>query len=751
MNTMLKKMTRRELLATTGFLTLTFAMPSNLFGQQAPEALGIAGGPGLPHDMKNNPMLSSWLRINSDGTVTLLIGKVEFGQGNRTAIGQVCAEELDVDFSRLQIIAGDTKLCPDEGVTSGSTSMPDGATAVQHASAEVRGILLGLAAEKLGQPVETMKVKDGTVTAANGKTTTYWELVVGKALDVNATEKPILKDPATYTIEGTSVPRVDIPAKMTGGESFVQDMHPDGVVYGMVARPPNYRSKLTSIDTGPIEKMPGVIKVVRNGSFLGVIAKTKDEAMAASAALGTAGKWDVPNDMIGNAGIYDWLLKAPSSPNIIHDQKRADGAAPVKTIEATFQRPYVMHGSIGTSAAIAQLGADGVMTIHTHSQSVWQTAEAIAKMLKVDTDKVRCIHTQGSGCYGHNMADDAAADAALLAAAVPGTTVKLQYTRAQEHQWEPYGPAMVIKIKAGVDGDGNVLDWETDVWSTSHATRPGGNPGNLLSARYLDPPFEQPTPKEISGPNYGAGRNAIPLYEFPGQTVTTHFVSEMPIRVSSTRSLGAYANVFALESFIDELAHDAKVDPLEYRLRFLKDDRARAVLTKAADLFGWSNYKRKPNQGRGIAFARYKNYAALTAVAIEVRVTPRSGRVQVLRASVADDSGQAVNPNGIANQMEGAVIQSLSWTLKEEVRFSDSAILSADWASYPIITFQEVPSIDVAVINQPGMPFLGTGEAGQGPTAAAVTNAIFDAAGVRLRTLPLTPDRVKAAMDAKKG
>jgi CO/xanthine dehydrogenase Mo-binding subunit len=745
------KTTRRQLLETAGFLTLAFVMPPNVFAQEAPEGIGKAGGPGLPHDMIKNPMLSSWLRINSDGTVTLLIGKVELGQGNRTAIGQVCAEELGVDFKRLQIIAGDTKLCPDEGVTSGSTSMPDGATAVKHASAEVREILFGLASTKLDQPSETMKVKDGTITAANGKTVTYWDLIIGKALNVKATDKPRLKDPSTYTVEGTSLPRVDIPAKINGGQIFIQDMHPEGVVYGAVSRPPNYRSKLISIDTGPIEKMPGVIKVVHSGSFLGVIAKTKDAATVASNALTATGKWHVPNDMIGNAGIYEWLLKAPSKPQVIHEQKRSDGATPAKTVEATYQRPYVMHGSIGTSAAIAQLGADDVMTIHTHSQSVWQTAEAIAKMLKVPSEKVRCIHTQGSGCYGHNMADDAAADAALLAAAVPGMIVKLQYTRAQEHQWEPYSSAMVIKIKVGVDSKGNVLDWETDVWSTSHATRPGGVAGNLLSARYLDPPFEQPTPKDIPGPNYGSARNAIPLYEFPGQTITTHFVSEMPIRVSSTRSLGAYANVFALETFIDELARDANVDPLEYRLRFLKDDRARAVLMKAADLFGWNKYQRKPNQGRGIAFARYKNYAALTAVAMEVRVTPRNGRVQVLRVSVADDSGQVVNPDGIANQMEGAVIQSLSWTLKEEVRFSDSAILSADWASYPIITFQEVPSINVAVINQPGMPFLGTGEAGQGPTAAAVTNAIYDAAGVRLRTLPLTPSRVKAALDAKKG
>jgi CO/xanthine dehydrogenase Mo-binding subunit len=734
-------MNRRQLLKTTGFLALSFAMPVNVFGQ--------AAAPAIPGDLKDNPMLSSWLRVNADGTVTLMIGKVELGQGAVTAITQVCAEELDVAFDRLKVISGDTKLCPDEGTTAGSTSMPDGATAVQFAAAEVRGILVGLAAAKLGQPAETMKVKDGTITAANGKTATYWDLVVGKALDVNATGNVKLKDPADYTIVGTSVPRLDIPAKMTGDEIFVQDMHPEGVVYGMVARPPNYRAKLTSIDLGPIEKMPGVIKVVRNGNFLGVVAQRKDQAMAASDALGKAGKWDVPADLIGNDGIYDWLMNAKSEPKVVHDTKRTGGGDPVKTIEATYQRPYVMHGSIGTSAAIAQLGSDGVMTIHTHSQSVNPTAQAIAKMLKMDAANVRCIHTQGSGCYGHNMADDAAADAALLAVAVPGKPVKLQYTRAQEHQWEPYGSVMVIKTKAGVDAKGNVLDWSFDLWSTPHGTRPGGNPGNLLSGKMLDPPFEQPVPRDGGPPNFAAARNAIAMYEFPGQTVTTHFVTEMPLRVSSTRSLGAYANVFALESFIDELARAANADPLEYRLRFLKDERARAVLMKAADMFGWDKYQRQPNQGRGIAFAQYKNFAGYAAMAMEVRVTPRNGRIQVLRATAAADSGQAISPDGIANQIEGAIIQGLSWTLKEEVKYSTTQILSADWASYPILTFQDVPTIDVAVINQPGKAFLGTGEAGQGPAAAAVANAIFDAAGVRLRTLPFTPDRVMAALEGK--
>jgi CO/xanthine dehydrogenase Mo-binding subunit len=306
---------------------------------------------------------------------------------------------------------------------------------------------------------------------------------------------------------------------------------------------------------------------------------------------------------------------------------------------------------------------------------------------------------------------------------------------------------MVMKTRAGVDADGDVLDWNMEIWSTPHSTRPGGSAGRLLSGRYVDPPFELPTPTDGGPPNYAAARNGIPLYEFPGTRVATHFVTEMPLRVSATRGLGAFANVFAIESFIDELAHEAGADPLEYRLRFLKDQRARDVLVKCAETFGWDSFEKGRNRGRGIAFAQYKNLAAYTAVAVEVLVTPRNGRVRVLRAAAANDSGHMINPDGIANQIEGGVIQSISWTLKEEVKFDDTSVLSRDWASYPIITFTEVPPVEVALIDRPGAPYLGTGEAAQGPAGAAVANAVFDATGARITRVPLTPDRVKEAID----
>ena len=423
--------------------------------------------------------------------------------------------------------------------------------------------------------------------------------------------------------------RLDLPAKMTGDAIFVQDMRVDGMLFGQVVRPPTYKAKLASLDTSAAEKMPGVVKVVRNGSFIGVVAQRQEQALAAAAALSGAATWDVEKDLPTQDGMQDWLLKA--KPNRVIETKkqpRAGGDPAVKTVEATYYRPYHMHGSIGTSTAVGVLGADGVTTVYTHSQSVFETAQAIAKMLGVAEDKVRCRHTQGSGCYGHNLADDAAADAALLANAVPGRHVKLQYTREQEHRWEPYGSAMVIKTKAGLDKDGNILDWALELWSTPHGTRPGGDAGNLLSARYLEKPFAMPVPQNGGPPNYAADRNAIALYDFPGHSVLTNFITEMPLRASSTRGLGAYANVFAIESFMDELARGAGVDPIEYRLRFLKDPRAKDVIVKAAEVFGWDKWQKKDGRGRGIGFAKYKNIAGYCAVALEVEVNKRNGRVR---------------------------------------------------------------------------------------------------------------------------
>ena len=740
---------RRQFLKSAGALTLSFGIPLMDVHSQSAVA---QDKPRLAGDLQIHRKLNAWIRIDSaTQMVELRIGKVELGQGILTAVAQVCADELDVDFAKIKLISGDTALVPDEGVTAGSFSMPYCATAVQAASAEVRAILLGLAENKLNQPAAQLKVQNGVIRSGNGAQISYWELVIGESLNREATGlvKPKLISEHRYI--GRSVPRPDIQAKVLGEAIFVQELRPKGMLFGQVVRPPNHSARLQSVNFSRVEKMPGVVKVVRNGSFLGVIAKREAQAQAAAQALQSNCEWQVPQNLPGTQEMQAWLLQ--TKPDVIiptKKQTRANSASantPVaRVVEAQYYRPYHMHGSIGTSAAMATLGADGVLTVQTHSQSVFQTGEAIAKMLGLPLDKVRMQHTQGSGCYGHNMADDAAADAALLAMQVPGQPVRLQYSREQEHAWEPYGSAMVMKTKASLDAQGNVLDWDYTLWSTPHGTRPSGQPGNLLSAAYLEKPFAMPKPVNGGGPNYAADRNAIALYDFPGHNVTTHFITEMPLRVSSTRGLGAYANIFAIESFIDELAHATGADPVDYRLRFLKDERARDVIVKAAEKFAWSQWRKTPGRGRGIGFAKYKNIAGYCAVALEVEVNRQNGRIRVLRAVASADCGHMVNPDGVSNQIEGGLIQSLSWTLKEEVQMDKTRVLSRDWNSYPILTFSEVPPVDIVLIDRPGQPFLGTGEASQGPTGAALANAVFDATGVRLRTLPLTPDRVLQAL-----
>ncbi|WP_141620747.1 molybdopterin cofactor-binding domain-containing protein [Myxococcus sp. AB036A] len=734
------RLSRREVLQ--GSLVLAFAL-------MGPRALSAApGGAGLPGSLRRNPHLDAWLRIGADGVVTLKTGKVELGQGILTALGQLCADELDVSMSRLTFISGDTEQSPYEGTTAGSNSVTQGGTAVRYASAEVRAILLAMASKQLGVPVEHLRVRDGTIRAGGGKgaSITYWSLVGGKSLNREATGTVKPKPPIARHHAGRSVPRVDLPGKISGEASFVHDYRPANLVHGRIIRAPSQGASLTEVDTAPVEQMPGVRKVVRDGDFLGVIATKEWQAIQAAAALASSARWreqaTLPQDP------YTWLLEQPSQDTVIEDTVRPTDVAPTHTLEVRYLRPYQMHGAIGPSCAVAEWDGER-LTVHTHSQSVFDTSAAIARMLRVPVDRVHGKHLPGSGCYGHNGADDAAADAALLARALPGHAVRVQWSREDEHACEPYGSAMVMKVRAGADAEGNVLDWDYALWSTPHGTRPGGHPGNLLAGRSLAEPFSMPVPRNGGPPNYAADRNAIPLYDFPGRKVTTHLVTRMPLRVSSLRGLGAYGNVFAIESFMDELAHAAKVDPVAFRLRQLHDARAKAVIQKAAERFGWTTAPRPQGHGRGIGFARYKNLASYCAVCIEVRVDPRTHAIQVLRAVLAADAGEVVNPDGLANQLEGGLIQSLSWSLREAVRHDAQRVTSRDWRTYPILTFSEVPPIEVALIERPGEPLLGVGEASQGPTSAALANAVFDATGARLRELPLTPERLAAALQTR--
>jgi nicotinate dehydrogenase subunit B len=737
---------RRTLLKGGGALVVSFSL-ANAFAQDQ-IAQTAPPAPKLPGSLEKTPYLDSWIRIDADGGITLFTGKAELGQGFKTAFQQIAAEQLDVPFASLKVVTADTKLTANEGYTSGSNSMKDSGTAILNAAAQARELLVMEAAKQLDVPAENLRTESGAVVAPDGRRLGYGELVAAGMLHIEAKPSSKLKDPATFTVMGQSLPRLDIPAKVTGGEAYVQDLRLPGMVHARVVRPPGYGARLIDCDATAIEKMPGVIKVVRDGNFLAVVAKREFQAVKAMQALSAAAKWKEDARLPKQDDLASVLTKALPSKDFPIFERGMPGASGPRMLEASYTRPYQAHGSIGPSCAVAQFN-DGAMTVWSHTQGVFPDRAAIAELLHMPPASVRIIHVEGSGCYGHNGADDAAADAALIARALPGTAVRVQWMREQEHAWEPFGPAMVTKLKAALGDDGKIVDWNFEVWSNTHSMRPG-TAGSLLAGQHVAQPFEVPQAKPLPLPEGGGDRNAIPIYSFPNARVVHHFLPDMPVRISAMRGLGAYHNVFSIESFMDELADVAGADPVEFRLKHLDDARGREVIEKVAQGFGWRKGQKAPlNRGYGFAFARYKNLAAYCGIASEVDVNPETGRARLVRAVAAVDSGQVVNPDGLINQIEGAIMQSTSWTLYEQVTFDDSRITSIDWQTYPILRFEAVPErIEVHVINRPGMPFLGSGETGQGPAAASLANAIANATGKRLRDLPLTRKRIKDAIDA---
>jgi len=732
---------RRRVLAGAGALVVSFSLGHAFAQDQA------APAPSPPGSLKTSPFLDSWIRIDADGSITVFTGKAELGQGFKTAFQQVAAEELDVAFASLKVVTADTALTANEGYTAGSHSMQDSGTAIQNAAAQARGLLVAEAARRFDLPADQLRTENGQVVAPDGRRAGYGELVAGDILHVQAQATSSLKDPATFKVMGQSFPRVDIPAKVTGGAAYVQDLRLPGMIHARVVRPPSYGAELVECDGADIEKLPGVVSVVRDSNFLAVVTEKEYQSVKAMQALSAVAKWKETTRLPDQDDLLKVITGLPSQDHVIFARNNASAVGQT-TVEATYVRPYQSHGSIGPSCAVAQLDGD-MMTVWTHTQGVYPDRQAIAEMLHMPPPKVRCIHVEGSGCYGHNGADDAAADAALIARAVPGRPVRVQWMREQEHAWEPFGPAMVTRLKASIDREGKIADWNFEVWSNTHSMRPGGA-GCMLAAQHMAQPFKVPPPKPLPLPEGGGDRNAIPIYTFPNAHVVHHFIPEMPLRISAMRALGAYHNVFSIESFMDELAAAAGADPVELRLGHLDDPRGRDVIAKAAQEFGWRrDQKPTPGRGFGFAFARYKNLAAYCAIASEVEVNRETGRARLIRAVAAVDSGQVVNPDGLTNQIEGAIMQSMSWTLYESVSFDQRRITSIDWQTYPILRFSAVPDdIAVHIINRPGQPFLGSGETGQGPAAASIANAIANATGKRLRNLPLTRKRIKDAIDA---
>ncbi|MDB6086614.1 MAG: aldehyde oxidase and xanthine dehydrogenase molybdopterin-binding protein [Gammaproteobacteria bacterium] len=720
-------------------------------------AQGTEVPPRLPGSLNGNRSLSAWLRINPNGTVTVFTGKVELGQGIASALAQAAADELDVGYRRIHIVTADTSRTPDEGFTAGSQSIEQSGTAIRFACAEARQILLSAAAAKLGTVTGDLTVTDGTVAAPGGRRTTYWAVTTEALLQREATAQPKPKAAGEFKLIGQSLPRRDLPPKFTGAAAYLHDLRLPGMVHARVGRPPVPRAELLSLDTAALKALPGVIEVVRDGSFVAVVCEREEEAIKAHLALRDLAVWsrpELPPTLADTFDRPDPQLQSQDSTVYEKTAANAAGAGAVRHIEARYTRAFQLHASIGPSCAVAH-DADGKLTVWTHSQGVFALRGDIARALGLAPSSIVCIHMEGAGCYGHNGADDAAFDAALLARAVPGRPVRVQWMRDDEFMWEPFGSAMSVKVRAGLSADGDIVDWQHELWSYPHSRRPGGREGvNLLAASYLAHPFQPTFPADVPQPNGGSDRNSIPLYDFPNQKILKHYLPDAPLRTSSLRTLGAYANVFAIESLMDEAAAAAGADPVEFRLRHLRDERARTVIQAAARKSGWRSGALgdsgggtdKTFRGRGIGFARYKNHACYCAVIAQVEVDRISGVVRITRAWSAVDAGLAINPDGIVNQIEGGLIQSASWTLKEALKVDRSGIQTKSWTDYPILRFSEVPAVEVEVIRRPADDSLGVGEGAQGPTAAAIANAFASATGRRLRDIPFTPDRVRAAL-----
>ena len=731
-------LTRRQFGKAAGAIVLAFRLAPRLAGAQEPK---------LPGSLANNRMLDAWLRINTDGSATIFTGKVELGQGISTALLQIAAEELDLPIARIAMISGDTAQTPDEGYTSGSLSIENGGTAIRLACAEARALLVDAAAKRLELPADALTVSEGVIAASDGRKLGYGELAAGLDLHREVTATAPLKPLPEQKIVSRSVPRRDIPAKVTGGAAYVQDIRLPGMVHGRVVRPPRYGARLDSVDDAAARAIPGVAAVVRDGSFLGVVTEREEQAVKARDALIRSAKWSGGSELPDPARLHEQLMALPIQSSVV-SEKQTSASPATQTLEATYTRPYMAHASIGPSCAVAEF-KNGALTVWTHSQGVFPLKRDLGKALKLDADAVRCVHAEGSGCYGHNGADDVALDAALLARAVPGRPVRVQWMRDDEFAWEPYGSAMLARAKASLDTKGRIVDWVYEVWSNTHSTRPAapGADNNLLASWYLAEPSQPGPPTNIPQPAGGGDRNAVPLYDFPNQRVVNHLITGMPLRVSALRTLGAYANVFAIESFMDELAAAAGQDPVAFRLAHLSDQRARGVIDTVARKSGWkAGEKGDGTRGRGVAFAKYKNLATYVAVVASVDVDRKTGRVRVPKAFAAADAGQNINPDGLANQIEGGMVQSTSWTLHEAVRFERNGITSRDWSSYPILTMPDVPDIFVSLLDRNVEKSVGAGEASQGPMAAAIANAFANATGHRLRDLPFTPERVQAAL-----
>jgi nicotinate dehydrogenase subunit B len=698
----------------------------------------------LPINLAANPRLSRWLRFDAAGFVEVSPGKIEIGQGIVTALAQIAADELDVGLERVRMRPVSTAASPNEGTTSGSLSVEQSGSAVRHAAAEARAIYLTCAAQRLGVSSDSLRIEDGTIIGPGNLRTSYWELANPALLERDASPGVTVKAPAARRIAGTAVARLDFPDKVFGRPRFLHDLTLPGLVHGRVLKPAAPGARLLSLPAGA-EAVAGVIAVVRDGSFAGVIAESEAAVETALGLLRKGATWSPGEALPDAANLAHWLKTAPAETTTVDRRTPAAPVPVARTIRRQYTRPFIAHASIAPSCAIAQWTGPDRLKIWSHCQGVYNLRSDVSLALQIPVENIVVEHVEGAGCYGHNGADDVAFDAVLLARAGEGRPVRVEWSRADELAWAPMGAAMAIAIEADLDRTGEIVGWRSDVWSNGHVSRPGrSRTPTVLAASQMAKPFERFiafNPPLANGG--GAERNAVPLYDLPAWTISCHRLLTMPIRTSALRTLGAFANVFAIESMMDELAAERGEDPLAFRLRHLKDARARAVLEAAAARAGWSAWRKQEAAGHGIGFARYKNFGAYCAVVAEIEA---SAEIRVRRLVAAVDVGEVINPDGIINQIEGGAIQATSWTLLEAVRFDAERITSNAWENYPILRFSDVPAVEVEILARPTERPLGAGEAAHSPTAAAIGNAVFHALGVRVRDLPITRERLIAAM-----
>jgi nicotinate dehydrogenase subunit B len=710
----------------------------------APQALLTAAAQSTVPRVLDPKRVAAFLAINADGTVTLFTGKVDLGQGLRISLPQIAAEELGIDVAKIRMIEGDTALTPDQGRTSGSNGIFIGGMQIRQAAATARKALVDRAAAQLGVAAADLVAADGEVRPkAGGAGVSFGALVAGRQLDLALDPKAPLRDPHAYTIVGKPLPRPDVPAKVTGTALYVHDFTLPGMLHARVIRPAGIGAELLSVDETSLAQLPGV-RVVRLQSFLAVVAEDEWTCVRAMRAL--RARW---SDWQGLPVQAELVRSLRNGPFAAEQSVLSKGAAPAGqpanavALKASYYWPIQTHGSMGPSCAVADVKADGA-TIWSASQGTHGNQASFARFLGLPKEKVRLIYLEGSGCYGMNGHEDAAADAALLSRAV-GRPVRVQWMREDEHGWDPKGPPQLIDVAGSMDAQGNILDWRTDLWLPQ--STPGLPNTPLLGPRSAG--IEQPV-----GLSTGQlAQNGDPPYSPKNVNVMVHWLKDTPLRPAPIRSPGKPGNCFAVEGFVDELAAAAKLDPLAVRLKGLADPRGVVVLRRVAAMLQWQE-RASPApattgplaRGRGIAYLRYKNTDAYVATGVEVAVERATGRIRVERVVCAHDCGQIINPDGVRSQVEGAILQTLSRVLLEEIRFDRSRVTSVNWASYPILRFSQVPKVEIALIDRPTEIPVGAGEAACAPLGAALGNAVFDALGVRLRSVPFTPERVRAAL-----